>query len=366
MIRLIEPAFREKIIILIFFVVIISLLANPVRGGAVTITASGDQSYYRGEEITFYGVNTETGTTYFFIVGPNLSPNGAQLTSYNPMQTAVIDGEAATFTSVSVKDGNTWSWKWMTATVALNPGTYTIFAVSHPRNRNNLAGVRYGAVSIIIKNPFIDASLSQSNLPIGDTMYINGFAAGGPTKGVQIWTLGTDYAEIKTIAVRQDGSFQYKIPSETTAKLQSGQYYVVVQHPMQDDQFDIVKSGNFVQNTKLGPGSENVFPLFNRGSLQGYEAAEALIQALNDPNVDDTYTKLTFLVESQVTLITTTQGQTVPLTSQPLSTNFPTANEPKNDFVPLWKGNILIYLVLLVFALLFGAIIYNTYYKKKI
>jgi hypothetical protein len=365
MIRLIEPALREKIIILVFFVVIISLLANPVRGGAVTISASGDQSYYRGEEITFSGVNTETGTTCFFIVGPNLSPSGAQITSYNPTQTAVIDGAAATFKTVSVKDDNTWSWRWMTANVALDPGTYTIYAVSHPRNKNNLAGVIYGTVSIIIKKPFIEASLSQSTLPQGDTLYINGFAEGGPTKGVQIWTLGKDYAELKIIPVGQDGSFKYRIPPETTAKFQSGQYYVVVQHPMQDDQFDIVKNGNFVQNTKLGAGNENVFPLFSQGSLQGYDTAEALVQALNDPNVDDTYTKLTFLVESQVTLITTTQEETVTVISQPSTTKFPTVNEPKHDSDTLWKGNILIYLVLLVFAFLFGMLLYDTYCKKK-
>ena len=33
------------------------------------------------------------------------------------------------------------------------------------------------------------------------------------------------------------------------------------------------------------------------GSLQGSDAAEALVQALNNPSVDDTYTKLQFLVE---------------------------------------------------------------------
>jgi PGF-CTERM protein len=40
-----------------------------------------------------------------------------------------------------------------------------------------------------------------------------------------------------------------------------------------------------------------VFKLLGQGSLQGSDAAEALVQAINDPNVDDTYTKLQFLVE---------------------------------------------------------------------
>jgi len=40
-------------------------------------------------------------------------------------------------------------------------------------------------------------------------------------------------------------------------------------------------------------------------------------------------------------------------------------NVPKPDFVPIWDRNNLTYLVLLVFAILFCAIVYDTYYKKK-
>jgi hypothetical protein len=37
----------------------------------------------------------------------------------------------------------------------------------------------------------------------------------------------------------------------------------------------------------------------------------------------------------------------------------------KPDFVLIWDRNNLTYLVLLVFVILFGAILYDTYYKKK-
>ena len=40
-----------------------------------------------------------------------------------------------------------------------------------------------------------------------------------------------------------------------------------------------------------------LFKLQGPGSLQGSDAAEALVQALNNPSVDDTYAKLQFLVE---------------------------------------------------------------------
>ena len=50
-----------------------------VEKGAVTVVAAGDQSYYLGEEVKFSGTNTESYTTYLFIIGPNLATDGAQL-----------------------------------------------------------------------------------------------------------------------------------------------------------------------------------------------------------------------------------------------------------------------------------------------
>jgi PGF-CTERM protein len=64
---------------------------------------------------------------------------------------------------------------------------------------------------------------------------------------------------------------------------------------------------NFVFNNQLGnsgTGGTKVFALLGAGSLQGSDAAEALVDAINDPNVDDTYTKLQFLIENPVITIT--------------------------------------------------------------
>ena len=46
-----------------------------------------------------------------------------------------------------------------------------------------------------------------------------------------------------------------------------------------------------------GSSFTRIFKLGGAGSLQGSDAAEALVQGINDANVDDTYTKLQFLVE---------------------------------------------------------------------
>ncbi|PKL58599.1 MAG: PGF-CTERM sorting domain-containing protein, partial [Methanomicrobiales archaeon HGW-Methanomicrobiales-5] len=287
-----------------------------VEKGAVTIVAAGDQSYYLGEEIKFSGTNTESYKTYLFISGPNLPQQGGQIQGTNPRSDGapgVTDGVANTFKVIDVNGDNTWSWKWGTSTVALDAGTYTIYAVSQPRSAasNNLANAAFGTVSIIIKKPFVSATASQSTVAQGDKIFITGTAEGNPT-GVKIWILGknypTDATGVKDETVNTDASFSYEVTQQTTKTLYPGQYFVVVQHPMQNNVFDVrpVVEGTktYVKNMQLNTAGvstgTNVFTLLGAGSLQGSDAAEALVQGINDPNVDDTYTKLQFLVEVPV------------------------------------------------------------------
>jgi PGF-CTERM protein len=273
-----------------------------VEKGTVTITAAGDGSYYLGEEVKYSGTNTETVKTYLFITGPNLQSVGSQIQNTNPRVNPVVDGNAASFQSVDVASDNSWSWKWGTATVALDAGTYTVYAVSGPRDKDHLADVAYGTVSIIVKKPFVSATVSSSTVAAGDSIFVRGTAEGKPGPGVAMWVLGKNYATRSTASVNSDATFSFEIKDTTTQNMAAGQYFVVVQHPMQNDAFDIVLTGNDVFNLKLGvaAGGTRIFSLLGAGSLQGSDAAEALVQAINDPNVDDTYTKLQFLIEVPV------------------------------------------------------------------
>jgi PGF-CTERM protein len=278
-----------------------------VEKGAVTIVAAGDQSYYLGEEIKFSGTNTETYKTYLFIVGPNLPAEGAQISSLNPRDAAVENQVPGTFKVVDVQGDNTWSWKWGTSNVALDAGTYTIYAVSQPNSKSKLQNAAYGTVSIIIKKPFVSATASQSTVAKGDKIFITGTAEGDPS-AVMIWILGKNYPQnangVGTESVNADGSFSYEVKGTTTETMYAGQYFVVVQHPMQNDIFDVAMCSNNINvcNYQLTSGAtdQRIFTLFGAGSLQGSDAAEALVQGINDPNVDDTYTKLQFLIEEPV------------------------------------------------------------------
>ena len=291
-----------------------------VEKGAVTIVAAGDQSYYLGEEIKFSGTNTETQNTYLFITGPNLKSGGSSIKSTNPRTVAVENNDPSNYQVASVQGDNTWSWKWGTATVALDAGTYTIYAVATPNNAKdqNLENAAFGTVSIIIKKPFVSATASQSTVAQGDKIVILGTAEGQPTLGVQIWILGKNYptsiTDVKTQSVNADASFKYEVSGTSTKNLYPGQYFVVVQHPMQNNVFDVaawtditLNDGTVrvinkqMNNAAAGTqAQQTVFTLLGASSLQGSDAADALVQGINSPNVDDTYTKLQFLVEVPV------------------------------------------------------------------
>lgn len=275
-----------------------------VEKGEVTVTASGDRSYYLGEEIVLSGTNTDSADVYLFMTGPNLAPPGADL---RDPSVGVADLVPATFVQRVVKGDDTWEYKWDTSNLALDAGTYTIYAVADCRDKDNLQNVKYSTVSIVIRKSFVSASASQSSVAKGDKLYIRGNAEGNPTPGVAIWVLGRNFYQRNTESVNDDATFEYELTGAATQNMASGQYFVVVQHPMGNNQFDVIENAvgvvTYVQTRDAAPigvapqVGANAFVAVGAGRLQGSDAAEALIQLINMANIDDTYTKLTFLVE---------------------------------------------------------------------
>ena len=97
-----------------------------------------------------------------------------------------------------------------------------------------------------------------------------------------------------------DGSFSYEIMQDTTNSMYSGQYFVVVQHPGTNGLYDIDWAGapaEFVYDYG-GTTAVSLFKIYGPGSLQGFDAVEALEQGINQPYIDDTYTALQFQIVS--------------------------------------------------------------------
>lgn len=274
-----------------------------VEKGSVTVVASGDSNYYLGEEVKLSGTNSETDVTYLFITGPNLPTMGGTLKA--PKQ-EINNDQPASFDTADVQDDDTYEFKWQTANLEVDAGTYTVYAVSAPRDGDHLSDAQYDTVSLVIKKPYIQASASGSVIAKGDKLFVRGTAEGDPSKGISIWILGKNKVLYSTESVNDDMSFEHEIKGASTETLYAGQYFVVVQHPMYNNEFDVYPDNPLVPVNVLGAyptrGSE-IFKIGGQGALQGTDAAKALVDAINSPMVDDTYTKLQFLVEeSKITI----------------------------------------------------------------
>jgi len=164
-----------------------------------------------------------------------------------------------------------------------------------------IAGIVMASIIFPVNSLILTAGEQQEVTPVipkGDPVVIRGVATGHPQQGLQVWILGNNYAHVRTVSVNADNSYQFKLVGQETQNLASGQYFVLIQHPMMNGEFDIVYNAGTGQviNRQRGGGMA-IFSLTGRGSLQGPQAAEALLSAVNDPDTDDSFTTVFFYIE---------------------------------------------------------------------
>lgn len=278
-----------------------------VEKGAVTITAEGSGSYYFGQEIKLSGTNTEGDYVYLFMTGPNLGDgDGVSLENTSLSVKKATTSAATGFVQEDVESDDTWEYTWNTGDLegkTLSEGSYTVYAVSNylddnkePVYKGNLADVEYATIGISLRKGFITGTTNVQTLAKGDDLKITGTAEGDPDD-IYVWIFGKNYYGKNdkvqdSESVDDDGTFEYKL--DDTDNLASGQYFVILQHPMAKtgSGYDVLwDSTNSVLDA---PGLASSVNLLN---LQASDAATAVINAIDSANVDDTYTKLTFMVE---------------------------------------------------------------------
>lgn len=271
-----------------------------IENGAVTMVAYGGPVHYIGERIRLSGTSTvPTKEIYLSIKRHGLFSKQRKIAQLDvPCQNNNPDS----FTKVKIENDNTWSFTWDTSLIAseLKKGYYTIYATEAPLTFGNLNEKAFSNLSIIIEQPFVRVSgtASQSMIAQGDHFYITGTAEGKPRKGVQIWIFGDDICLLKTVMVNPDASYALKLSREETKKLISGYYFVVIQHPMMNNEFDVyLDAGNKVVLSNYPQRGTELFSIDGPLSKKGADAAMALVEAINNPGIDDTYTKLQFLIE---------------------------------------------------------------------
>lgn len=267
-----------------------------VQAGKVTVVASGSGTYYIGDEITFSGTNTETDTVYLFITGPNLPSSGGKLSD---PRSPVTTGNAGTFAQANVLEDNTWEYKYDTTGISVDSGSYTIYAVAEPDGKEALSNTKYDTASVRLSKPLITAFADRTTIAKGDEFHITGNAGDQPSNGLELWVFGKNHFRQDTISVESDGTYDYLF-SRGDTDLATGQYYVVIQHPMYNGIFDVYldPTGDKVIGSypSADPLQNVKFLIAGPGSLQGSDAANALNNAIDDPSVDDISATVQFTI----------------------------------------------------------------------
>lgn len=141
----------------------------------------------------------------------------------------------------------------------------------------------------------------------GDSVYIHGTATGHPQNGLQVWLIGTNYAQVDTVPVQSDNTYEYEVTKAQTQAMSGGQYFVLIQHPMMNGEFDITYNagtGEVINRQLTSAGVPTaIFRLTGPGSLQGPAGASALQQAVASQNIDDMFTTVSFSISAPSTLI---------------------------------------------------------------
>jgi hypothetical protein len=198
-------------------------------------------------------------------------------------------------------------------------------------NTGTITPVTTGVIS---GNPTISATVSSTTPTVGDPVIISGVATGGNlAEGVQMWVFAGNYVNVATLPVNADGTFS---KTYQTATLPPAKYFVFVQSPAADGKFDIdlIESGARIGQVINTRTNERVFNFTGVGSVNDEAASKALSDALNLPEQDDKYTKLTIQLGAPVVVPqAAATSATAPATSAApatatTATTTPTAKSP--------------------------------------
>ena len=278
-----------KLSILFIAVAVLGLFIIPVLAeDTVTLTLPEGQ-YYLGDEIPLMGSSTGGTTVYLLFTGPGLPPEGAPL--HNPNVSVYGGG----WTTTTVLADNSFGYLWKTEGLTLSEGIYTIYAVSGPKPITNLEDTSYGSIVLPLASPPLTLSVSPAIIKPGQEIALSGVVQGTPSPGVLIWIFGEEFTSVVSAPIHGNGTYQYLIPDSTTAGMATGEYHVLVQHPMGNDIFDVIRQGDAVIGTSPVPGA-TLFTLQGEGSLTGEEATQALAAALDNAAIDDVYREAVFQV----------------------------------------------------------------------
>ena len=266
---------------------------NVTKNGKITIkisapvvTATVDKtSYFIGDNIKISGTSSAETDYTFNITGINFKSTAL---SYAAVEDQYDFGKEwfAVLSTNNVKELGTGK--------KLDVGTYTIEIIK--------GGEIVKTVTVVLKQPFI--SIIEAPEVIVQETEVEFLINAEATEKIAAYVFGTNYFNNFSV---DDGSITVEdedIPNQFTITfdkgvtnktlMAAGQYFMVIQHPMYDGQFNITvdENGTFKVNAFGTSWSD----LFNALDRQTANAAQALCDALDSQNFDDMYVKYSFFV----------------------------------------------------------------------
>ena len=251
--------------------------------GKGTITAKTDAaSYFVGDVVKISGTSTagDLDKTLFKLTGTNFI-------NENLDETGIV--------TKYKKAGDAWSFELDTSKIKnekveskdkmMDVGSYTLTLDT---------GSAKATVVIVLKQPFISIIEAPEVIVKGEKaeFIVNAEAA----NEIQWYLFGTNFFNAsKPLNTKVDDTtnqFKFELNDAFTKTMDEGQYFMVIQHPMYDEKFNINATGTTIQ---LIDGNEKT-PLFNVFDRQTANAAQALCDALDTQNIDDMYVKYSFFV----------------------------------------------------------------------
>lgn len=138
------------------------------------------------------------------------------------------------------------------------------------------------------ENPTITVSTDADVISVGDDIdFIVGITSGD---SFQYYVLGPHFFE-SDIVYLENGATKHTV-SLGLNDASAGDYFIVVQHPMNDGVFNITSNGTYI--VSVSDHSEEV--LFDVFARQPKSASAALCEVLSDKDIDDIHAKTEFTV----------------------------------------------------------------------
>ena len=292
-----------------------------------TISAKADAaSYFVGDVITISGTNTAGEIVGFTIKGTNFEYTATLEESEFEFE----DGDETSETfEFEIETALIENEKFGLETKKLDVGTYTLTIFVGNMGEGDDEPDAKATVALVLKQPFISI-VEAPEVIVQDTdveFVINAEA----TENIAYYIFGTNYFTFKKdITADEDveNQFTIKLGKGITKNMSAGQYFMVIQHPMYDEVFNIMANDYafYLNTTGAATGAATDSKLFSFDIRQTANAAQALCDNLDSQTIDDMYVKYSFFVVGEdesftISDIPTTIAQGDTLTISGVSTS---------------------------------------------